>query len=57
MAQPGSQVSIEMSYKIKAFGHAYLVLYTTILLFQQTYIASIGVTTWASEAWLSVPSG
>ena len=50
-------MSIEMSYKIKAFGHAYLVLYTTILLFQQPYIASIGVTPWASEAWLSVPSG
>ena len=46
---------IEMNFKIKAFGHAYLVHHSILFhsrgrLFQQPYIASIGVTSQASEA-------
>ena len=44
----GSQASIEISYKIKAIGHAYLVPQPGRL-FQQPYIANIGVIPQASE--------
>ena len=39
--QPGSQVSIEISYKIQAFGYAYLVHYTMLFHNQGGYYNSL----------------